>query len=42
MSSIVPVFLMGLVGMIAEFHWFDGDDDLDKTGDLTLANILSF
>ena len=30
MSSIVPVFLMGMVGMIGEFHWFDGGDDLDK------------
>ena len=32
---------MGMVGMIAEFHWFDGDDDLEKTGDLTLTVILT-
>ena len=31
-----------MVGMIGELHWFDGGDDLDKTGDLTLANILTF
>ena len=41
MSSIVPIFLMGMVGMIGEFHWFDGDDDLDKTGDLTLTVVLT-
>ena len=41
MSSVVPMFLMGMVGIIGEFHWFDEDDDLDKTGDLTLTVILT-
>ena len=42
MMGMTGEFLMGMLGMIGEFHWFDGDDDLDKNGDLTLANILSF
>ena len=42
--------LMGMMGMTGEFyvfdgygefHWFDGGDDLDKTGDLTLTVILT-